>query len=114
MHGLSETPQEREAKVNSLKKNIDVKSRSLQSFRDIVGQRILLPPRDADGPQQIPSQIKDTEMSEKSEDQEQQTTLDLADEGNDVEMMDELFDIPQGTEISGIDIPVHNGDFDME
>jgi hypothetical protein len=78
-----------------------------------VGQRIQLPPRDADGPQQIPSQIKDTEMSEKSTDQEEQTTLDLADEDNDVEM-DELFDIPQGTDISGIDISVHNGDIDME
>ncbi|CDR45315.1 CYFA0S17e01420g1_1 [Cyberlindnera fabianii] len=46
IHGLSETPEERSVRVDKLKRNIEVKEKSLHKFRDLVGKRITLPPRE--------------------------------------------------------------------
>ncbi|KAH3667873.1 hypothetical protein WICMUC_005151 [Wickerhamomyces mucosus] len=42
IHGLSELPEERQKRVDRLTKNIENKSRSLQSFKELVSTRIEL------------------------------------------------------------------------
>lgn len=51
MHGLSETPEEREARVLKLKRNIEVKSTALAQFKELVGERLTLSTEE--GPQQM-------------------------------------------------------------
>lgn len=55
MHGLAETPEEREQRVLRLKKNIESKSNILQRFKDTVSQR--LPLSKEEGPQQMKTEI---------------------------------------------------------